>query len=405
MALSDIPQDDAALVARVRSFVRDAVLPFEKDPRNGSHGPTEELRRQLNAMARDAGLLSLQVSPRYGGRGLSQVQRAGVFEAAGYSPLGPVALNCAAPDEGNMHLLEEVATPEQKERFLKPLADGSFRSCFAMTEPSPGAGSDPSLMLTTASGDGRAFEVNGKKWLITGAAGAGFMILMARTVVRGEDIGATMFLVPLPNPGIVLERLIDSLDSSFTEGHAQVSIKNLRLSSADVLGEVGKGFAYAQVRLAPARLTHCMRWLGAGTRAQDIALQYAATRSAFGKAIGEHEGIGFQLADNDMDLHLARLTTLDAARVLDQGRRGGFESSRAKVMVSEALFRVADRCVQILGGLGLTADTVVAQIFRELRAFRIYDGPSEVHRWSIARRLLKDAGSRPAGAAGPGIPS
>ncbi|MEO6269209.1 MAG: acyl-CoA dehydrogenase, partial [Lautropia sp.] len=250
-----------------------------------------------------------------------------------------------------------------------------------------GAGSDPSLLATTADGDGETFRVRGRKWLITGADGAGFMILMCATRVADADVGATMFLVPLPNPAVRISRLIDSIDSSFAGGHAEIDIEGLEVGREDALGEIGQGLRYAQLRLAPARLTHCMRWLGAGQRAQDIALEYAGRRMAFGRKIGEHQGVGFALADNDMDLHVARLVTREAAWVLDQGRRGGFESSRAKVVVSEALYRVADRCVQVLGGLGLTSDTVVAQIFRELRAFRVYDGPSEVHRWSIARRL------------------
>lgn len=389
MLCFDFAPADAGLAQRVGAFVREAVIPLEKDPRNGAHGPDDSLRKQLNALARSAGLLAPQVARRYGGQALSHVQRSAVFEAAGYSPLGPIALHCAAPDEGNMHLLGEVASEAQKERFLLPLAQAEQRSCFAMTEPAPGAGSDPSLMQTVAVGDGESFEVNGRKWLITGAQGAGFMILMTATRVRGQDLGATMFLVPLPNPAIRIGRPIDSIDSSFTEGHAEVEISGLKVTRADVLGEIGQGFKYAQVRLAPARLTHCMRWLGGAQRAHDIAVAHAARRPAFGKPIGEHEGIGFQLADNDMDLHLARLVTRHGAWVLDQGQEGGMESSRAKVMVSEALYRVADRCVQVLGGLGLTGDTMVAQVFRELRAFRIYDGPSEVHRWSLSRKLLK----------------
>jgi acyl-CoA dehydrogenase len=385
---------DAALAERVRAFVRDTVIPFERDPRNTAHGPTDELRRELNALTRAHGLLAPHVARKHGGLGLSHVQRAAVFEAAGYSPLGPIALHCAAPDEGNMHLLAEVASPAQQERFLRPLAAAEIRSCFAMTEPAPGAGSDPSALATTAEGDGERFRVNGRKWLITGAEGAGFMILMAATRIHGSDAGATMFLVPLPHPAIHLRRRIDSMDSSFTGGHAEIDIVDLEVTREDVLGEVGQGFKYAQVRLAPARLTHCMRWLGGAQRMQDIALEYARRRSAFGKPIGEHQGIGFALADNAMDLHIARLVTREAAWTLDQGARGGMESSRAKVIVSEALFRVADRCVQVLGGLGLTADTPVAQLFRELRAFRIYDGPSEVHRMALARRLLR--GERPA---------
>ncbi len=278
--------DAIALASRVRAFVCDKVLTYEKDARNTAHGPTDALRRELNALARAEGLLAPHVSREYGGLGLSHAQRAPVFEAAGYSPLGPVALHCAAPDKGNMHLLEQVASPAQKRRFLESLARADSRSCFAMTEPAPGAGSDPLLLQTTAVGDGRDFVVNGRKWVITGAPGAACMILMARTFVSGRDLGATMFLVPLPNADVRVERLVDSMDSSFTEGHAEVVIQNLQVRAEDILGELAQGFRYAQVRLAPARLTHCMRWIGAAARAQDIALAHAATRQAFGKSIG-----------------------------------------------------------------------------------------------------------------------
>jgi alkylation response protein AidB-like acyl-CoA dehydrogenase len=183
--------------------------------------------------------------------------------------------------------------------------------------------------------------------------------------------------------------MMDSLDSCFPGGHGVVRFDDLRVSEADVLGELGEGFKYAQVRLSPARLTHCMRWLGAARRAHDVAVAYARRRQAFGKRLGEHEGVGFMLADNDMDLHVARLAIWHCASVLDQGRLGLHESSRAKVIVSEAMWRVVDRCVQILGGQGVTHETVVARIFADMRAFRIYDGPSEVHRWSIAKRILR----------------
>ncbi len=384
--------DDQALVQRVHDFVRDTIIPYEKDARCTSHGPTEGLRKELNQLAREAGLLSVHVEREWGGAGLNQSQRALVFEAAGYSVLGPIAMNCAAPDEGNMHLLSHVATAQQKEKYLKPLVAGTYRSCFAMTEPKPGAGSDPGQLSTTAVWDGEAYIVSGHKWLITGAVDAGFMILMSQVVEGEHTVGATLFLVPLPHPAIRITRLIDSMDASFTGGHAEIAIDKLRLLPSDILGEVGKGFRYAQVRLAPARLTHCMRWLGAAQRAHDIAVTYANERTAFGMTIGQHQGIGFQLADNFMDLHVARLVTRHAAAVLDQGHKGSLESSRAKVIVSEALYRVADRCVQVLGGMGLTTDTAIGQIFRELRAFRIYDGPSEVHRWSMARKILSASG-------------
>ncbi|MCY1166408.1 (R)-benzylsuccinyl-CoA dehydrogenase [compost metagenome] len=384
-----IEPSDAALRDRVRSFVEQKIIPYERDPRLTSHGPTDELRIELNALAREAGLLAPHVTSHFGGLGLSHVQRALVFEAAGYSTLGPIALHCAAPDEGNMHLLEIVADQRQKERFLRPLARADIRSCFAMTEPHPGAGSDPSQLATRADRDGDHFVISGNKWLITGADGAGFMIVMARAFDDAEELGPTMFLASMPNDAIKISRIIGSMDSSFTGAHAQVEFAGLRVHRDDVLGEIGEGLRYAQVRLAPARLTHCMRWLGAATRAHDIATEYATKRRAFGSTLIRHEGVGFMLADNEIELHMCRLAILDVAWRLDKGDPGRHESSMAKVFVSEALFRIADRCMQILGGLGVTHDTQVERIFREVRTFRIYDGPSEVHRWAIANRLAR----------------
>jgi acyl-CoA dehydrogenase len=377
----------ADLQARVRRFITDEIIPFETDPRQGAHGPHESLREALIDKARQAGLLSPHAAHEYGGLGLSHIGRAVAFEEAGYSMLGPVALNVFAPDEGNMHLLEAVATVEQKEQWLRPLAEGRIRSCFCMTEPAPGAGSDPSMLATTAvlDSDGDHYVIDGHKWFITGADGAALAIIMAKV----PDAGATMFLADMRSPGIALERNMDTLDTCFPGGHGVLRFEGLRVHASAILGEVGQGFRYAQVRLSPARLTHCMRWLGAARRAHDVALDYARRRQAFGRPIGEHEGVGFMLADNEMDLHVARLTVQHCAWVLDQGQLALHESSRAKVIVSEAVWRVADRCVQILGGQGVTSETVVARIFADMRAFRIYDGPSEVHRWSLAKRILK----------------
>ncbi len=379
-----IPPELAELRDRTAQFIRDRIVPLESDPRQTRHGPTDDFRRELNALAAAAGLLAPHVGSEWGGLGLSHVGKALVFEEAGYSLLGPLAMNISAPDEGNMHLLEAVATPEQKERWLRPLARGEIRSCFCMTEPAPGAGSDPAALATTAQRDGNHWVINGTKWFITGADGAGFAIIMA----RGDD-GATMFLADMNTPGIEVVRAMDSLDQGFPGGHAVVRFADLRVPAGDILGEPGKGFRYAQVRLAPARLTHCMRWLGAARRAHAIASAYAAKREVFGQVLGSHEGVGFMLADNEMDIRLSRLAIWHTAWVLDQGGRGGTESSMAKVVCSEAIWRVADRCVQILGGQGVTGETLVERIFREVRGFRIYDGPSEVHRWSIAQRVMK----------------
>jgi len=344
-------------------------------------------------LGRQAGLLSPHAGREWGGLGLDHRGKAFVFEAAGYSPLGPVALNCFAPDEGNMHLLEAVAREDQKERWLRPLAAAEIRSCFMMTEPAPGAGADPSMLVTAARREGEDFVIDGRKWLITGAVGADLGIVMARNDSdRGGPAGATMFLTPMDAPGIHIERVLDTLDQYMTGGHAGVRLDGLRVPESEVLGRVGEGFRYAQVRLAPARLTHCMRWLGAARRAHDIAIDYARRRTAFGKPLGDHEGVGFMLADNEMDLHQSRLVIWHAAWVLDRGERGTRESSMAKVICSEAIGRVIDRSMQILGGLGITDDTIVARLWREVRPFRIYDGPSEVHRWSIARRVLRAGG-------------
>ena len=376
-----------SLQERTRRFIAEQVIPLEDDERQSAHGPSEELRSELIARARSAGLLTPHAAPELGGLGLSHVAKAVVFEEAGYSWLGPTALNVHAPDEGNIHLMEAVASAEQKERWLRPQVEGRIRSCFAMTEPDPGAGADPGMLATTAVRDGADYLINGLKWFITGADGAGYVIIMARM----EDGSATMFLSDMNREGIRLERSMDAMDRCFTGGHGVLRFQNLRVPAKDVLGELGKGFRYAQVRLAPARLTHCMRWLGQARRAHDAAVAYASRRHAFGKPLAEHEGVGFMLADNDMDLQTARLHIWHTAWMMDQGHKCNFESSRAKVVCSEAQWRVVDRSVQVLGGQGVTAEKEVMRIFTDLRAFRIYDGPNEVHRWSMARKIVQGA--------------
>jgi acyl-CoA dehydrogenase len=386
MTSSENKHDTTEIAAKVEAFVRQRVIPYERDPRRTRHGPTEDLVVELRQLARSVGLLTPHV--RSDGSHLTYRETARVFRASGLSPLGPVALNVAAPDEGNMFLLGRVASIAQKERFLRPLLEGRARSAFFMTEPAAegGAGSDPSMMKTIAESKGDHWLVNGRKAFITGAQGASVGIVMAKS-----PEGATMFLIDLPDPAIKIERLLDTIDSFAPGGHAIVNIENLRVDRDQILGTSGEGFKYAQVRLAPARLTHCMRWLGACTRAHEIACAYALRREAFGKLLIEHEGVGFMLADNIIDLKQVELMIDWCADVLDSGAAGTVESSMAKVAVSEALFRVADRCVQVMGGTGVSGDTIVEQVFREIRAFRIYDGPTEVHKWSLARKLQRDA--------------
>ncbi|MBV8271683.1 MAG: acyl-CoA dehydrogenase [Cupriavidus sp.] len=387
---TDCPTERSRAIAdRVERFVREIVVPYERDPRCESHGPTAELVDELRERAREAGVMTPHILPD--GSHLTQRETAAVLKRSGLSPLGPVAVNTMAPDEGNMFLLGEVATAAQKQRFLEPLISGRARSAFFMTEPAEegGAGSDPSMLQTTAVRDGDHWVIRGRKKFITGAEGAQVGILMARTG-DGERAQATMFLVDLPNPAIRIERLLDTIDSSMPGGHAQVLIDDLRVPQDQVLGEVHEGFRYAQVRLSPARLSHCMRWFGGAARADEIARDYATTRRAFGKLLIDHEGVGFMLAENLIDLQQAALMIDWCAGVLDGGSLGTAESSMAKVAVSEALFRVADRCVQIMGGNGVSRDTIVEQIFREVRAFRIYDGPTEVHKWSLAKKIKRE---------------
>jgi acyl-CoA dehydrogenase len=380
----------AEIAARVEAFVRDVVVPYEKDPRRGDHGPTDELVAELRDKARAAGVLTPHILSD--GSHLTQRETATVLKASGLSPLGPVAVNTMAPDEGNMYLLGKVGSPEMKERFLKPMVEGRARSAFFMTEPAGegGAGSDPSMMQTTAVQDGNHWVINGRKAFITGAKGAKVGIVMAKSAA-----GACMFLVDLPDPAIRIDRVVDTIDSSMPGGHSMLTIDNLRVPADQMLGESGEGFNYAQVRLSPARLSHCMRWFGAARRANEIATGYAVKRHAFGKPLIDHEGVGFMLADNMIDLKQAELMIDWCADVLDTGVLGTTESSMAKVAVSEALFRVADRCVQVMGGTGVSGDTIVEQVFREVRAFRIYDGPTEVHKWSLAKKIKRDAAKAP----------
>ncbi|BBZ36727.1 acyl-CoA dehydrogenase family protein [Mycolicibacterium confluentis] len=386
----EIPAETAALRDQIRAFVNDKIVPYETDPRLTRHGPTEEMRTEMVELAREAGLLTFQAPARFGGREPSHVDQAVLFEAAGWSTLGPVALNCAAPDEGNMFLLGKIANEQQVEEFLVPVIEGRQRSVFAMTEPD-GAGSDPNQLKTEAVFDGSDYVINGRKWLITGANGARTWIIMARVAPNehGPD-GPTLFLCDGDTPGIEIERVMNTMDRNYVEGHGVVVFNDLRLPASAVLGEVGQALRYAQLRLAPARLTHCMRWLGAASRAQAIAIEHARTRTGFGKPLAEHQGVGFMIADNEIALQQCRLAIWWACWTLDSGAKGRHESSMVKAMVSEELFKVADRCVQILGGMGISDETPVAMIFSDMRAFRLYDGPTEVHKYAISRQVLRN---------------
>jgi acyl-CoA dehydrogenase len=388
----------AELAARTAAFVRTVAAPEEERFAGVATTGGEELRRHLQQAARETGVFAPHVAKEYGGHGLDMRARAVVFEEAGWSLFGPLALNIAAPDEGNMHLLAEVATAEQKERYLRPLAEGAVRSCFAMTEPAPGAGSDPAALSTVATPTTGGWLVDGRKWFITGADGAAYTICMARTSGQpGDRGGATMFLIDAGTPGMRIIRHIETLDEGFFGGHCEIEFDGVFVSEASVLGAVDKGFEYAQVRLAPARLTHCMRWLGIARRAQEIAVDRAGEREMFGARLGDLGMVQAMVADSEIDIAASRLLIWQACAELDQGRSAAQSSSIAKTFVAEAVGRVVDRSLQICGALGISGDTLLSRYHREVRPFRIYDGPSETHRWAIAKRRLRQA-HVPAGA-------
>lgn len=385
--------EPACLAERTAAFVRARVLAVDDEYDGDVAGAGgEALRRELQQQARADGVFGPQIPREYGGHGLGMCDRAAVFEEAGYSLFGPLAVHAAAPDEGNIHLLDVVASTDQRDHFLAPLARGEVRSAFAMTEPAPGAGSDPTMLMTRADRVAGGWRLSGKKTFITGADGAAFLIVMARTNgVPGGSGGATMFLVPTDRSGLVVGRHMPTMDRSMLGGHCDIAFDGVEVPADAVLGEVDEGFRYAQVRLGPARMTHVMRWLGAARRAHEVALASVADRNAFGSRLGDLGMVQQLIADNEIDLAATRALLMDACRELDAGRHASMATSVAKVFAGEALYRVADRSAQMCGGLGVSADLPVAKVLRELRPFRVYDGPSEVHRWSIARRSLRAA--------------
>ncbi|MDV6264404.1 acyl-CoA dehydrogenase family protein [Rhodococcoides yunnanense] len=382
--------DIEKLIDRTRAFTREHVLPIEdRFLGNVTDAGGDRLRVEMQAAAKDAGVFAPHAPVEYGGHGLSMSDRAPVFEEAGYSLFGPIALNLGAPDEGNVHMLAHIASAAQKEQFLAPLARGDVRSAFAMTEPAPGAGSDPSALTTAAQRVDRGWKINGHKWFITGADGAGFFIIMARTSGKpGDRGGATMFLAPADTAGITVGRHIGTLDKAMIGGHCEVFFENAFVPDENVLGAVDEGFAYAQVRLGPARMTHVMRWLGASRRAHDIAVAQVAQREGFGAKLGDLGMVQKMVADNEIDIAATRALLTKACFELDRGGHASNETSIAKTFAAEAIFRIVDRSIQMCGGLGVSDDLPLARLSREVRPFRVYDGPSEVHRWAIAKRTI-----------------
>ena len=382
--------DLAALQSKLRDFMNSVVIPREREfVGHFSLEQLETVRSELQTEGKKTGLWLPHLPSSLGGLGLPWVQAYKLFIEAGRSMLGPHALNIAAPDEGNMHLLHVVANETQKEKWLKPLTKGEIRSCFSMTEPPPGAGSDPSMLQASAVKENGVWKLEAKKWFISGAWGAAFTLILAKTIE-----GATIFLIPMNHPKIRITRVIPTLDHFSPGGHCELEFDSLELTDADVLGEPGKGFDYAQIRLDPARLTHCMRWLGIAMRSLEYAEDYALNRSSFGKKLSEQQMVQQMIADSHIEIFACQTMIEQACRILDAGQRVRHEASMTKVFVSEAVNKIIDRSLQIMGSTGISEDYPVSSFYKEARPFRIYDGANEVHRMSIARRAFRRASER-----------
>jgi acyl-CoA dehydrogenase len=385
MSNSTLPAEFEDLRQRTREFIRTVVMPAEPKP---GERLQQETREGLQRAAKEAGVFAPHVPQEFGGQGLPIEYWSAVFQEAGYSPIGPTALNCMAPDEGNMHMLNLIATPAQKQRYLRPLAAGTARSCFAMTEPHPGAGSDPSALLTAATKVDGGWLINGHKRFISGADGATFSIVMAATGdTPASPAGATMLLVGMDNPGIRLGEPIHTIDRAIDGGHPHVHLEDCFVSDEAVLGEPGQGFKYAQVRLGPARLTHCMRWLGLARRSMDIALDRAERRQLFGSPMKDLGIAQEMIAQSVIDIETSDAIITKTGFLLETDPKAGSAlSSVAKVHCSEAIYRIIDRAIQICGGDGVSDALPLSSYLNEVRPFRIYDGSNETHKWAISRR-------------------
>ena len=382
-----------ALRRRVADFVATRIMPCESDPSAyDGHGNIAESRlASLRSAAREQGLWCLQLQQETGGGGLNKQGMAVVYEEMNRSIFGPAVFNSAAPDDGNMMLLEKIGTPEQKEWWLKPVVQGRVRSAFAMTEPHPGGGSDPGMMLTRAVKDGDDYVITGRKWFITGAEGAEHFILIARTS-DDERKGLSAFLFHRNDPGWRIIRRIPIMGPEEHGGHCELEFTGLRIPARNMLLKEGDGLKVTQIRLGPARLTHCMRWLGLARRCVEEAQAYAAQRSGFGVKLAERESIRTMLGGLAMKIEIGRLLVMKAAWALDQGSFARKEISMAKVHVANLLHEAADTGIQINGARGYSTDTVLEWIYRYARQARLVDGADEVHKMVLSR-ALDDEGS------------
>ncbi len=377
--------------SRVRAFIDAEVIPLEADKTSyDQHGNiAEHILEALRNKARAAGLWAPQMPEARGGLGLSVAERAPFYEEANRSIFGPVALHCAAPDDGNMTALEKIGTDAQKTKWLQPIVNGEVRSAFAMTEPHPGAGSDPAMMLTTAERKGDVWIVNGRKWFITGADGAAHFILIAKTSDDPRK-GLTAFLFHKDQPGWRVARRIPIMGPEEHGGHCEIEFDGLEIPDENRLLEVGDGLKVTQIRLGTARLTHCMRWLGLAKRAMEVAGAYVREREGFGVKLAERESVQIQMGAVAKEIQIGRLLVMHAAWKLDQGDFARKEVSMAKVHVADTLHKAVDTAIQLCGARGYSSDTVLEWMYRYARQARLVDGASEVHKMVLARHYMQE---------------
>jgi acyl-CoA dehydrogenase len=389
----ELPPRLAELRARVRAFVDEHVIPnesaiLEEDQKKG-RATLEAIRKR----ARDAGLFVPHLPEEHGGLGLGVMGMCALFREMGRSPVGAACFNCDAPDQGNMDLLLKSASPAIRAKWLAPLAHGEITSGFSMTEPAPGAGADPSNLKTRARKDGGDWVIDGHKWFTTGGGDASFLIVMARTSDDGKE-GASMFVVGRKAQGVEHVRDVGTMSPPIlAHREAELRFHGVRVSDDAVLGRIGEGFRLAQVRLVPARLTHCMRWLGLADRALAMCREYVVTRESFGKTLAHHQLVQKKFSDAAVGIHAGNLMTLHCAAMLEKGldKEARPYSSMAKNHVANVLCNVLDDAIQMHGALGYSDDKPFGLWYRFARAARIADGPDEVHHVVVARDYLRGA--------------
>ena len=388
-----LPPEIETLRLKVRAFVAENILPLEADATN--YDAYENIRPEvlapLREMAKAQGLWAPQMPRQRGGLGLPMVGWAAFYEEANRSIFGPLAFNCSAPDDGNMSVLNKVLKSEaQKDRWLQPIIDGHIRSAFVMTEPAPGSGSDPGgMMLTRAEKHGGKYIVHGRKWFISGADGAAHFILVARTSDDPRN-GLSAFLYHKDQPGWRIVRRIATMGPEELGGACELEFDGLEIPEENRLLDEGDGLRLTQIRLGPARLTHCMRWLGLSKRCLEIAQDYVKERKAFGSLLGTRESVQIMLGEVAAEIAKGRLLTMHAAWKLDQGGKAQKEVSMAKIHVADTLHRAADVGVQLCGARGYSKDSVLQWIYRYARCAKLVDGASEVHKMVLARSLAKE---------------